>query len=188
MEISRTGKPRRSFVGWSNDKTTSASSTWLLCSSNVGRRHETVARTAIGRRTMSEVRINRLFARQSFALAPAFWRDKFSTPQAALLFSRDGLPRFHSLMVRESPTVAHHFNLQVRFLDETIHAKFIALLPKNETSHSLIANHLAEELGRFFAARVERTANQALLIQLRRVHAAIEFRLRSIVEDQCVRV
>src|SRR5262245_17522933 len=105
-----------------------------------------------------------LFARQPFALAPAFGRDKFSTPQAALLFSCDGLPRFHPLMVRECPPVAHHFNFQMRFLDETIPANFIALLTKNETSHALIAYHLAEELGRFFATGVERAANQALLV------------------------
>src|SRR5262245_39699725 len=129
-----------------------------------------------------------LFARQPFALAPAFGRDKFSTPQAAFLFSRDGLPCFHPLMVRECPPVAHHFNFQMRFLDETIPANFIALLTKNETSHSLIVNHLAQELGRFFATWIERTANAALLVQLRRVHAAIEFHFRSVVEDQRVRV
>lgn len=129
-----------------------------------------------------------LFARQPFAPAPAFWRDEFSTPQAAFLFSRDGLPRFHPLMVRECPPISHHFNFQMRFLDETIPANFIALLAKNKATHFLIANHLAEELGRLFATGIERTANQALLVQLRRVHAAIEFHFRSVVKDQRVRV
>src|SRR5262245_59391595 len=100
-----------------------------------------------------------LLAGQPFALAPPFGRDEFSAPQPALLFSSDGLPSFHTLVVRERPPVAHHFNFQIRFLDETIPANFVALLAENETSHSLLVNHLAEELGRLFATGIERTVN-----------------------------
>ena len=91
-------------------------------------------------------------------------------------------------MVRECPPVAHHFNFQMRFLDETIAANFISLLAKNEISHFLIGNHLAEKLHRIFATWIELTVNQSLLVQLRRVHAAIEFHFRSVIEDQRVRV
>jgi hypothetical protein len=126
------------------------------------------------------------FIWQPFSFPPVFWQDKFSPPQSALVFSRDGLPRFHPFVVRHSPPVAHHLQLQIHLSDETISTDSVVPSAKDKAAHWPIANHLPEKLGRLCATRIKHTPNPAFLIELRCVHATVELHFRSVSEDQQV--
>src|SRR5262245_15177873 len=108
-----------------------------------------------------------LLAGQSFALAPPVRCDEFSSPKATFILPCHDLPGIHPFVVRDRPSVPHHFDFNTCFSEETRSAHFfgVFILWPPDKRHPLVANELAQELGCFFARCVKRTADQALLLQ-----------------------
>src|SRR5262249_31561830 len=112
-------------------------------------------------------------------------------PQATFLLPRDDLPGRYPRVVRDGPPVPHHFNFNARLTDKAVPAQFLGLkvlVLGSKEAYRPLANQFLEELGRLLAARVERIDDQALLLQIRRVHPHASLHFGAVSKNERVRV
>src|SRR5262245_39157755 len=100
-------------------------------------------------------------------------------------------PGRYPRVVCDRPGVSHHLDFEARLTDKAVPAQSLGLkvlVPGSKKGYRLLADQLLEEPSRLLAARVERIADQALLLQIRRVHPYAGRHFGAVSENERVRV
>src|SRR6266536_3726687 len=92
-------------------------------------------------------------ARQSLPCSPVVRVEELPAPHSTLLLTSSALGRVKGTVVCEAPAVDDQGVPQVRV--SRIPDPLVVLRLNQETHHWLIADQLAEELGRFLATRIQ---------------------------------